>query len=524
MRKKEAEAMSDTRKYAGDAGDDARGVSNRTDRFPRSQAPYGMDRDARDRNFGAPYGGGYGAYTEGGSDEPVYIPRYSADESSYRRRTALPYGRQDDGLDGGYGRADARGDRYAPPADGYRGPMDYLEGFGEANPGYYTGPLPESVRAPFAAADDYASYASGNAFGSDARYDYNGDADDYSYGGASDDASARGRRLLERGSAEESEDADRPDPQNGGGARRSRPVGKSNLARYALLALLVISAVFLGVWVTEKYVSPLMVNSKTDGAAAQAESASKAADSNVLTASDFENSAETSESADLVDTDMSIGAWSIYVVQSGSYTDSENADNAAREIRDIGGAGYIIKDADNYRVMATAFSNEYDADLVRQSLTSDVYSALVYKLSFGDISFTVSAREADAKTISGAIAQWPELIKTTLDVIRKCETGEMTGADTVVAVKEITAQLTNTSEALKAVPGTDNSGFLKSLSDMYAEAASVLSDVTSQTTIEPGQTLGRVKYAYIGMCWDYRQLVEEIAASKAEEAAATTTP
>ena len=107
-------------------------------------------------------------------------------------------------------------------------------------------------------------------------------------------------------------------------------------------------------------------------------------------------------------------------------------------------------------------------------------------------------------------------------MIRKAEAGQITGQEALVSVKEIASQLADAQKALSGVSGAQQSELVRALSNMYAEAAGILQDVADGGTVAAGATLGRVKYAHIGMCWNYRALVEKIAASQQDAAPETT--
>ena len=205
----------------------------------------------------------------------------------------------------------------------------------------------------------------------------------------------------------------------------------------------------------------------------------------------------------------------------GAFSNPDNADNYAQTVRDMGGAGYVLQ-SDYYRVMTTAFNSEYDAEQVKNTLAAQVSSAQVYELSFSEMTFTVTAEEDDMAVITSALAQWPELIRSLMAMIRKAEAGEITGQEALVSVKEIASQLADAQKALSGVSGARQSELVRTLSDMYAEAAGILRDVADGGTVAAGATLGRVKYAHIGMCWNYRALVEKIAASQQDAAPETT--
>ena len=319
--------------------------------------------------------------------------------------------------------------------------------------------------------------------------------------------------------------------------RRNRahgtPQRKKNLLILGLGVIALIAAVALGIFLTDRFISPMTQLSSEDKKGQsvispdippQAQTDDGDNENNdEATASSLAATAyaASAQSVDAHEEAVTIPAWSVYLVQAGAFSNPDNADNYAQTIRDMGGAGYVLQ-SDYYRVMTTAFNSEYDAEQVKNTLAAQVSSAQVYELSFSEMTFTVTAEEDDMAVITSALAQWPELIRSLMTMIRKAEAGEITEQEALVSVKEIASQLADAQKALSGVSGARQSELVRALSDMYAEAAGILRDVADGGTVAAGATLGRVKYAHIGMCWNYRALVEKIAALQQDAAPETT--
>ena len=289
----------------------------------------------------------------------------------------------------------------------------------------------------------------------------------------------------------------------------------SKKAKIAIIAVvLALAAIGLGIFLVDRLVTPMMDFDVEDVLQQEGEIAPDAIPS---ASADPEptpqQTPQTSEEPiveDTVQQAFTIPAWSVYLVQAGAFSDPNNADNYAQSMRASGGAGYIIH-SDYHRVMTTAFNNEYDAGQLRDTLMAQTASAQVYELSFSQMDFTVSAGAQDVEVITTALTQWPDLIKSLMTVIRRMEAGEITPQEALVSIKEIHTQLSTSRDALAGVAGAKGSVLVRDLSNMYTEAARILGDVLDGGTLEKGETLARVKYAHIGMCWNYRALVEGIA-------------
>jgi len=320
--------------------------------------------------------------------------------------------------------------------------------------------------------------------------------------------------------------------------RHSRGVKKDG-KKWQIIVLCVVlglAAIGLGIFLVDRLVSPMMEFDADDvqdvlqeGELAPDSIPSAQVDptpSPQQTQSEAETEPEPEQSqvpsVPMVDRAFTIDAWSVYLVQAGAFSNPDNADDYAISMRASGGAGYVIE-SDYFRVMTTAFNNEYDAGQLRDTLTAQSASAQIYELSFSQMDFTVSAPEEDVEVITTALSQWPDLIKSLMTVIRRMEAGEITSQEAIVSIKEIYAQLETSKNALANVAGAKNSVLVRDLSNMYTEAARILLDVLEGGELEKGPTLARVKYAHIGMCWNYRALVEGVAQDAEETVEDTET-
>ncbi len=303
--------------------------------------------------------------------------------------------------------------------------------------------------------------------------------------------------------------------------RRDKGKRKKTVLVLAVSTVLVLLAIALGIYLTDRFISPMMLLSTEEQTGqttispqippqAQNDAQEETVQEDMPASADVQ---QLPLAEDAVQQDVTIGAWSVYLVQAGAFSKAENADQFAVTLRDAGSAGYVLQ-TDYYRVIATAFDSQYDAEQVKNTLASQSASAQIYELSFGQMTFTVTAQEEDMQTITSALSNWPQLIQSLLTMIRKTEAGEISAQEATVSLKEIQAQLDAGAKALADVPGAQQSTLVSGLSGMYAEASQILYDVLEQGQVSAGASLGRVKYAHIGMCWNYRVLVESIAASQ----------
>ena len=69
--------------------------------------------------------------------------------------------------------------------------------------------------------------------------------------------------------------------------------------------------------------------------------------------------------------DFSIPEFSLYALQAGVFSDTENAQKYADELINKGGAGYVVEFDEGFRVLIAGYLNEDDAKNVKERLLEE---------------------------------------------------------------------------------------------------------------------------------------------------------
>jgi hypothetical protein len=178
-----------------------------------------------------------------------------------------------------------------------------------------------------------------------------------------------------------------------------------------------------------------------------------------------------------------------YAVQVGSFATLEEAETAAADAHDKGGAGFVYKDG-SYRVLVSSYLTQTEADEVRQKIAGTYPNAAVYKLKSDEILLSIVAAPLQSSALSQGFSLLPELVRElqrlslsldrgTMDVssVRAAAATNLTRTDSLIANMELTLagsthqlvsglikRLTDCSSALKQIsntPDTEVSAQLK---------------------------------------------------------------
>ncbi|MGI6004685.1 MAG: SPOR domain-containing protein [Christensenellales bacterium] len=273
--------------------------------------------------------------------------------------------------------------------------------------------------------------------------------------------------------------------------------GGSRGVAIVLTVVLCSAAIFLGIFLTDKWLVPTITEPLPMPTASVKPSAAP--------------SQTAQASANLVVEKITMESWDTFMVQIGAFVLPDNADRAAENIKEVGGAGYILRNGGGfYRVMSSAFASEYDASIVKEQIKDQMnISAEVYTLKSGEFSFNITASKEQIETIQGALEDWPTLLQELEVIYRNCDNQQTDGEKTAEAVNGFADKLAEAAEGLKALPGAAESPLLSGLYGMYDQAARMLYD-SGSGPVEVGRDSGRIKFIHAQMAWDYRKLVETL--------------
>lgn len=101
--------------------------------------------------------------------------------------------------------------------------------------------------------------------------------------------------------------------------------------------------------------------------------------------------------------DFSIPEFSLYALQAGVFSDTENAQKYADELINKGGAGYVVEFDEGFRVLIAGYLNEDDAKNVKERLLEEQnMDTSIIEISGSAITSKVEADSTTADLLANA--------------------------------------------------------------------------------------------------------------------------
>lgn len=97
-------------------------------------------------------------------------------------------------------------------------------------------------------------------------------------------------------------------------------------------------------------------------------------------------------------------AYTLYALQIGSFESEENAIKQAQSLREVGAAGYVLKDGARYRVLAAGYNAKADCESVQTRLIAQGMDSLPVTLSYDERAFKLEST-SDARGVLEASLQ-----------------------------------------------------------------------------------------------------------------------
>lgn len=216
-------------------------------------------------------------------------------------------------------------------------------------------------------------------------------------------------------------------------------------------------------------------------------------------------SASSGESSE----EVKLDAFTSYALQMGAFSNEENAKSEADKLRTRGAAGYIYH-KDLYRVFASIYQNEADAQAVRkQLLDSEGIEASVYVIQAPGAAFRVTASAEGLASVKSAFQALQtardELYTLCTDLDRK----QISQAEARTELKSLAEDARKPVEALNGTGevGTALQGELKKSADELEKVASMDGSAIAFST--------EMKFALVRQTCAYAELMNEITGASA---------
>lgn len=203
---------------------------------------------------------------------------------------------------------------------------------------------------------------------------------------------------------------------------------------------------------------------------------------------------------------ISIDANTVYALQVGVFDQEQNAEDMAQSLRSKGGAGYIVKEGESYRVLISAYKTEAEAQNVKTRLVDEQkLDSKLYNIATEKVNIELSAPEEFLSQLEEAIQKSSETHDALLDLSLAYDKGEKTIDQVKDELKSLQENGKKIADAMGQIDQTGTVAAVSSIKTFYSRAESALGkllDAETQVTMSSG-----IKSAYLDVAMARKALI-----------------
>lgn len=203
---------------------------------------------------------------------------------------------------------------------------------------------------------------------------------------------------------------------------------------------------------------------------------------------------------------LNLDGFTAYTMQMGAFSEEKNAKASAQEIMTRGGAGYVFNDG-SYRVLASAYTSEQDANTVKDQLKSQSnIDASVYTITVPKVDLTITSDDKNYDTLNAAFTSYLAAKDKVGELSLKLDKGEMNKDQALGELTTMKDELQKHYQAIEKL-SEKNENF-KSFKELYKSTVEHMSSIK-----DSDETLlsANLKNLYLHMICSYANYVKNIA-------------
>jgi hypothetical protein len=285
-----------------------------------------------------------------------------------------------------------------------------------------------------------------------------------------------------------------------------QPPKKRGFSSLIIVAVLIgITAYFVGAgaaggWLAENVINPVF-NSGVGNAATTSPSLSP----NVSASATLGASTLPTASSTHSEEQITAQSVTLYTLQVGAFSDESNAKQAAQEVINRGGAGFVAFDGSLYRVLVAGYTSENDAQTVKTDLDKQSISTTIYKLESGALKFEIGAEQQQIDVIKACFNVVPSTVSELQQIVFSADKGENVD-DRIAALKSKADEVTTNLKAVVSADSTPMSSLVKYM-DSFCEK---LGSIHKTADVSGVAFSSELKYNLINVVVDYSAFFKEL--------------
>lgn len=193
--------------------------------------------------------------------------------------------------------------------------------------------------------------------------------------------------------------------------------------------------------------------------------------------------------AALIDSDatreMTLPEKTFYALQIGVYADEENAKAQSSALKKIGAAGYILKDGERFRVLASAYQDKESAAKVADQLTREGIESRIYTIVRTRRTFKITGNAGQIEAVYRAVERTDALLESFYNAFLAFDRDKQSVTDAITALHAIKTETETLHEAVVQVNAADGSlGGMDTFYDAVVMRLGQLTDMAAVGTVE----------------------------------------
>lgn len=267
------------------------------------------------------------------------------------------------------------------------------------------------------------------------------------------------------------------------------------------IAAYLIGAGAAGSWLAENIIDPVFNSGKSNAATpSPSPSGSEPISNPAIGAVTLPEA-----SGERIEEEVTAKEISLFSLQTGAFSEENNAKTASGELKSKGGAGYIAYDGQLYRVLVAGYTDSEDADDVINSLKGQNIDAKIFNLKSGSLSFKIGAVKSQVDAVKACFNSVPESVQTLQQIIFNSDKGSNVDGDISKLKESVSAVYNN---FLTAVSSEESA--IMSLRTYMKDFCETINEIPSSSSVTNVEFSSELKYTLIDIAVAYSEFLDDL--------------
>lgn len=195
------------------------------------------------------------------------------------------------------------------------------------------------------------------------------------------------------------------------------------------------------------------------------------------------------------------------ILQTGVFASQDNAKSAAEESKAAGGAGYVFRDGEQYRVFAAGFYSEEDAEAVKTKLAQSNIESSVYSFFVEGLDLEITATDEQKQAILDAFDAYTDTAEA-LEAL--CVAFDGGGKDEEAVRQELVSMKSALKEKRLSFESVGSNKLIDGMAELMMEYEQSLGALHDGEYSSAAALSSALKRAHLTALFDYSGLISTL--------------